>query len=307
VLNEILVTSAFPNPVDHVAQRAALLGHGLNCRNMHLLSVIAGTAPKDGASDAHVQSLSECMEHVKGASASAALRYGIHCSASFDFGNLAASSMERVTQTSPLLVAVAWQSHEWWPILHNFNLLRDLARACLKPVLLVRQPPLAPYAHAVFPSDCSDESLQTLKTALRLLPGTRFTILHTYNVPGEGHMREVGIRDGVIETCRQKAESAAQKACSRLLAELRPQCGPHKPKLSLALLPKPTGLSVTNYVNAVGADVVVLSAGQKWLVEDWSWQARARDLLDKTSSDLLMISPPKPRQADCCGFEHAAR
>jgi hypothetical protein len=307
VLNEILVASAFPNPVDHAAQRAALLGHGLNCRNMHLLSVIAGAAPKDRGSGGCVQSLSECMEHVKGASASASLRYGIQCSASFDFGTLAASSMERVVQTSPILIAVAWQSHEWWPILHNFNLLRDLARACLKPVLLVRQPPLGPYAHAVFPSDFSEESFETLKTALRLLPGTRFTILHTYHVPGEGQMREVGVKNGVIETCRQKAESAAQKSCSRLLAELPPQLMVHKPKLSLALLPRPTGLSVTNYVNAVGADVVILSAGQKWLVEDWSWQSRARDLLEKTSSDVLMISPPKSGQASCCGFEHAAR
>jgi hypothetical protein len=171
-------------------------------------------------------------------------------------------------------------------VLHNFNLMRDLSRSCLCPTLLVRQQAQRPYRHAVFASDFSCESLETLKVAARLLPGVRITIVHTYKVPGEGHMRTAGVRNDAIDACRQTLEREVKTAYARTLEELKPQSS----KLTLALLPRPTGLSLTNYVNAVGADLVILSGGQRWLVDEWCRQSRARDLIGKTASDLLMIT-----------------
>ncbi|MCS0590271.1 hypothetical protein ACFQ09_02085 [Massilia norwichensis] len=289
----IMITSMFPNPVGHAAQRAAMLAPALNSQAMEILSVIPGDepegmaapAPHDGSRGRHV-TLARCMNDVKTASATALIRYGMRCSATFEFGRLYELSLRRASEADPAAIVMGWQAHPWWPTLYNFNLLRDLSRYAMRPMLLVRQEPRRPYAHAVFASDFSDESLQTLKLATRLLPGARITIVHAYNVPGQGHMRAAGVRDDAIDACREQMESEIRRAYARTVDEL----GTASARLSLALLPRPTGLSVTNYVNAVGADVVILSGCQRWLVDEWCWQARARDLIGKTASDLLMIT-----------------
>ena len=283
----IMITSLFPNPVGHAAQRAAMLAPALNSQAMEILAVIPGDehAPLGGNWGRHA-SLARCMNDVKTASATALIRYGMRCSATFEFGHLYELSLRRASEADPAAIVMGWQAHPWWPVLYNFNLLRDLSRNCMRPMLLVRQEPRRPYAHAVFASDFSEESLETLKLAARLLPGARITIVHTYNVPGQGHMRAAGIRDDAIDACRENLEAELRRAYARTIDEL----GPASARLSLALLPRPTGLSVTNYVNAVGADVVILSGCHRWLVDEWCWQARARDLIGKTAADLLMIT-----------------
>lgn len=280
----ILLASLYPNPLAHAAQRAAMLAQALNSRSMEFLSVIPPAEQESG--DLKHVSLARCMNDVKTASANALIRFGMRCSATFEFGSLFESTIRRAGQAAPGLIAIAWQAHPWWPVLHNFNLMRDLSRSCMCPTLLVRQQAQRPYRHAVFASDFSCDSLETLKVAARLLPGVRITIAHTYKVPGEGHMRTAGVRNDAIDACRQTLEREVKTAYARTLEELKPQSS----KLTLALLPRPTGLSVTNYVNAVGADLVILSAGQRWLVDEWCRQSRARDLIGKTASDLLMIT-----------------
>jgi len=284
VSTPILLASLYPNPVAHAAQRAAMLAQSLNSRSIEFLSVIPPAEQERGGIK-HV-SLARCMNDVKTASANALIRFGMRCSATFEFGSLFESTVRRAGQAAPGLIAMAWQAHPWWPVLHNFNLLRDLSRSCLCPTLLVRQAAQRPYRHAVFAGDFSCESLETLKVAARLLPGVRITIVHTYKVPGEGHMRTAGVRNDAIDACRQALEREVKTAYTRTLEELKPESS----KLTLALLPRPTGLSVTNYVNAVGADLVILSGSQRWLVDEWCWQSRARDLIGKTASDLLMIT-----------------
>lgn len=282
--NTILLASLYPNPVAHAAQRAAMLAQALNGRTMEFLSVIP-PAGQEGGEVKHV-SLARCMNDVKTASAYALIRFGMRCSATFEFGSLVDSAIRRADQAAPGLIAMAWQAHPWWPVLHNFNLMRELSRSCMCPTLLVRQEPRRPYAHAVFAGDFSCESMETLKVAARLLPGVRITIVHTYKVPGEGHMRAAGVRNDAIDACRQTLEREVKTAYAKTLEELQPGSA----RLTLALLPRPTGLSVTNYVNAVSADLVILSGSQRWLVDEWCWQARARDLIGKTASDLLMIT-----------------
>jgi hypothetical protein len=285
VPNPILVVSLYPNPVAQAAQRAAMLAQALDCRTVEFLSVMSQPAPSEGGEARHV-SLARCMNDVKTASAAALLGFGMRCSAGFEFGGLVESSLRRASQAAPGLIAMAWQAHPWWPVLHNFNLMRELSRGSMCPTLLVRQPPRRPYAHAVFASDFSCGSLATLKAAARLLPGARITIVHTYQVPGEGHMRAAGVRNDAIDACRRSLEREVKAAYARTAEELAPDGA----RLTLAMLPRPTGLSVTNYVNAVGADLVILSGSQRWLVDEWCWQARARDLIGKTASDLLMIT-----------------
>jgi len=290
--NTILVASLFPNPFSHVSQRAAMLAARLNWRHLEYLSVIRPDAAGRPAMLAQgrqsvdsIKALSHSMTDVKTASAAASLLYGLRCSASFDYGGLHEASCRRAGEVSPALIAIAWQSHPWWPVLHNVGLMRDIARHSMKPVLLVRQAPRQCYAHAVYPCDFSSESVATLSRAIRLMPYTRITVLHAYKVPGEGQMRAAGVKNGAIEHYREGVERDARHAYARMLEELKLDAS----RLSLALMPKRPHSSCDSYVNAVGADLIILSDSGGWRVDEWCRQSRMRGLVAHTSSDILMV------------------
>lgn len=278
--NTILVTSRFPNSFSHVSRRAAMLATGLNCRNIEYLAVM-----KPDEEGENITALSRHMDDVKAASASASILFGMCCSARFQAGTLSEAACKRAGDISPALIAIAWQCHPWWPVLHNFGLLRDLSRNTRTPVLLVRQAPMQAYSHAIYPCDFSSASIAALELAIRLMPYMRITVLHAFHVLGEGHMRSVGVKNSAIEHCRERLEREARNAYARTLEALKP----HGARLSLALLPKQSESAFENYVNAVGADLIILSDSQRWLVDEWCWQSSMRNLVGETASDVLMI------------------
>lgn len=279
--NTILVASLCPNSLSHASRRAAMLATGLNCRNIEYLAVM-----KPDEQGEHIRALSGHVDDVKAASATASILFGMCCSARFEVGKLSEAACKRAGGLSPALIVLAWQCHPWWPVLHNFGLLRDLSRHTGQPVLLVRQAPTQPYSHAVYPCDFSSASIAALALAIRLMPYMRITVLHAFTLPGEGHMRSVGVKNSAIEHCRERLERDARNAYARVLAALEP----HAARLSLALLPKQSEKAFGHYVNAVGADLIILSDSQRWLVDEWCWQSGMRDLVGETSSDVLMIN-----------------
>lgn len=278
--NTILVASLCPNSFSRASRRAAMLATGLNCRNIDYLAVM-----KPDEKGENIRTLCHHVDDVKAASASASILFGMCCSARFEVGSLSEAACKRAGGLSPALIALAWQCHPWWPVLHNFGLLRDLSRRTGKPVLLVRQAPTQPYSHAVYPCDFSLASIAALALAIRLMPYVRITVLHAFTLPGEGQMRSVGVRNSAIEHCRERLEREARDAYARVLDTLKP----HAARLSLALLPKQPEKACEHYVNDVGADLIILSDSRRWLVDEWCWQSGMRDLVGGTSSDVLMI------------------
>ena len=196
--NTVLVASLFPNPFLHASKRAALLAVGFNCRKIEFLSVIKSGEKRNSPppissrqSEEDMDSLARSMVEVKTESAAATILYGMCSSARFDFGGLHESACKRANEIAPTLIVIGWQSHPWWPVLHNFNLIHGISRSSLKPVLLVRREPRKSYSHAVFLWDESSALPDMLEVMARLLPYARITIVHAYHLPGgaDAHSR----------------------------------------------------------------------------------------------------------------------
>jgi len=298
VSNTVLVASLFPNPFLHASKRAALLAVGFNCRKIEFLSVIKSGEKRNSPppissrqSEEDMDSLARSMVEVKTESAAATILYGMCSSARFDFGGLHESACKRANEIAPTLIVIGWQSHPWWPVLHNFNLIHGISRSSLKPVLLVRREPRKSYSHAVFLWDESSALPDMLEVMARLLPYARITIVHAYHLPGEGQMRTAGVRNGAIDMVRDGVEDDIRQGYARILEE----SGIDRSRFSLTLLPKPAGVSVAHYVETTGADLLILSDRRRWLVDEWCWQSRTRDLMSKTSADILMLDLPRKR------------
>ncbi|MFN3792840.1 hypothetical protein [Massilia sp.] len=186
------------------------------------------------------------------------------------------------------MLVLHWQAHPCWPVRHNAGRALRALRGGARAVLLVRAGRERPYrrdGHALFPSDLSPASLDSLRRAIGTLPPMRFTLLHGCRVSGEGSMRAAGVGEAALDACRRRSEAAARAAGLRFAAqaegcEVRPL---------LALQRQPWHAVVAEHAAMARPDVLVLSetASGPWAA--WRWRARLRALLARTECDLLLL------------------
>lgn len=78
-----------------------------------------------------------------------------------------------------------------------------------KPVLVVRQPPHAPYRRVLVPVDFSMASGPSLQAVRVLAPRAEIILLHAFELPFEGKLRYAGIDDAAIHALRIAERSSA--------------------------------------------------------------------------------------------------
>lgn len=201
----------------------------------------------------------------------------------------------RETVAGPLaggMLVLQWEAHPCWPVRHNAARALAALRAGARAVLLARPGLQRPYrheGHALFPTDLSPASLDSLRLAMRTLPPMRFTLLHGCRVSGEGGMRTAGVGADTLDACRRRSESAARAAGWRFAAQLRP-C---EVRPVLALLRQPWHAAIAAHAAMVRPDVLVLAEAGGGPLAAWRWRTQLRALLARTGCDLLLL-PPGP-------------
>ncbi|MCQ9374129.1 universal stress protein [Methyloversatilis sp. XJ19-13] len=87
-----------------------------------------------------------------------------------------------------------------------------------RPVLVVRQPPDAPYRRVLVPIDFSMASEPSLQTLRVLAPRAEIILLHAFELPFEGKLRYAGIDDAAIHALRIAERSSAFQQMEALQA-----------------------------------------------------------------------------------------
>lgn len=109
---------------------------------------------------------------------------------------------------------------------HGTNVLRSLIigttterllRMCTRPVLVVKNPPLAEYGRIIVPVDFSGYSATAVEMVGRISPNARITIVHAFRVPFEGTLRIAGASDASIRNYREAEQQDAMKKISGLI------------------------------------------------------------------------------------------
>lgn len=188
------------------------------------------------------------------------------------------------------MLVLHWQAHPCWPVRHNAGRALAALRAGAPAVLLARagrQRPWRREGHALFPTDLSPSSLDSLRLAIRSLPSMRFTLLHGCRVSGEGSMRAAGVGEDTLDACRRRREAAARAAGFRFAAQLRP-C---EVRPVLALLRQPWHAAIAAHAAMARPDVLVLAEAEGGPFAPWRWRTHLRALLARTECDLLLLPP----------------
>ncbi|WP_439536597.1 universal stress protein [Methyloversatilis sp.] len=87
-----------------------------------------------------------------------------------------------------------------------------------RPVLVVRQPPHAPYRRVLVPIDFSMASEPSLQAVRVLAPRAEIILLHAFELPFEGKLRYAGIDDAAIHALRIAERSSAFQQIEALQA-----------------------------------------------------------------------------------------
>ncbi len=185
----------------------------------------------------------------------------------------------------PGILVLGWRKHPCWEAGHNAR--RALAALCEedRAVLLVRARAPRPYGSALFPTDLSPASLESLRRAIGTLPRMRFTLLHSCRIAGEGSMRTAGIEDATLDDCRRRVERRARAAGQRFMAQLPPIDA----RLVVQVTRQPWPVAVSAHARAAPPDVLVLADVRGGCVERWRWRADLGMLLRRTACDILLL------------------
>ena len=281
MLYGILVATAFSDRSADPQRRAAMLAAAHASESFEVLSVVA-----PGGMGRLWQRATRHLMHQAARLRSA---FGVRCRPLLGAGSLAQQAMARVEATQPCLVVLGWHAPSWLGRLRNAWTFATVARRSRRPVLVVRNAALRPYARVLVVTDFSDAAVDTLKVALRCAPDARFTLLHVLDTGMEGFMRRAGVASHVIDQHRRKVRCAARAAFERFVERLALP----GTRFSLLMTPHPERVALS--VHAVGAapDLIVVSERPWGIPGGLLGISAIHEALAATSCDLLVVAPAK--------------
>lgn len=151
------------------------------------------------------------------------------------------------------------------------------------PLLVVRDRAHAPYARLLVASDLSPPSARALGLAHALFPDTATTLFTAFEVP------YLGLRDGDREASVDAAGRATLETARSFLAEAG------HPDVPVGIAHGDAATRLAEHALAVEADLVVAACEGRGALFHLLIGSVAREILDASPCDTLLVPEPKPR------------
>jgi nucleotide-binding universal stress UspA family protein len=161
-----------------------------------------------------------------------------------------------------------------------------ILRKTARPVLVVRQAPVADYRRVVVAVDFSAASATALRLALALAPNAELVLVHAYEVPFESKLRFAGVDEPMIERYRERAEDEATKGLEAFITEVGLPPG-------RARLVVEQGDPTRVILDQQGCDLVVVGQRGKGALEELLLGSVTKHVLAETNIDVLVAVPTK--------------
>lgn len=152
------------------------------------------------------------------------------------------------------------------------------------PVLVVKQPPHEAYKRLLVAVDFSPSSLRTIQHARSVAPQATIVLMHTFEVPFEGHLRYASVDDDTIQRYRIVAR---QEAIQKLQA-LRDQAGLSHADTSLLVLHGDPALRIIEQEQEFDCDLTVMGKHGDSLLEEILLGSVTKHVLAELQGDLLL-------------------
>ncbi len=168
-----------------------------------------------------------------------------------------------------------------------------LLRKSRCPVLVVKNPCLAPYRRVLLPMDFSPGSALTIRLVRELAPQADLVLLHVFDVPFEGMLQYAGVSEDVIHQYRIEARERALQQMRELAAAQGLAVGDYTPLVeygdAVAL--------ITGHQGRLGCDLIAMGKHGTHVTEELLLGSVTKRVLSEGDADVLVVVDKRGPQA----------
>lgn len=223
-------------------------------------------------------------ERLQRRGAEIAAQQGLHCDVQVAAGRPAAELVRLAADLrADLLVVGAHGAHPVRDLLGTTA--HKLLRLAPCPVLVVKRPPSFDYARVLAPTDFSVPARAALRACAELLPQTRLTIAHAFELPYDGLMRYAAVDDATMVHYRTVARE-------RLYAELAAwadAAGIAAARRTLLVEHGYPPSCIDRWIGSLGIDLVALAARGKSELEATLLGSVSLHTVQAAPCDVLLL------------------
>ena len=289
-LHHLLAATDLSAPARHAVERAALISketgapldvlHVANLAPLERLRLLMMASPE--ALQQRV--LDSARERLHELVAALQERYGISAGARVVAGSLLDElSKEADAMRSSLIVCGARGESFVRHLLLGSTAERMLSGTKC-PMLVVKQVAHEPYRSLLVPVDFSPSSLVAIRCARRVAPKAEIVLLHTFELPFEGHLRYASVDEDTINRYRVIAK---QEAIQKLHA-LRKDAGLPPHTVRYVVLHGVPSLSILEQEQEQSCDLIVMGKHGESALEDLLIGSVTKRVLAESQSDVLV-------------------
>ncbi|MFL6661263.1 MAG: universal stress protein [Rhizobacter sp.] len=290
-VEHVLAATDLSAPARHAADRAASLAHGIGA-SLALVHV-APTPALDSVrrfvtgvpEDLPERWLAETDAALRALAGALEARHGVAASIHLASGSLLGEIARAAEVTAADLIVLGARGSSFVRHLVLGSTAERLVAWCTRPMLVVKQVPHTPYRSVLVPVDFSAASLPALRLASAVAPGARIRVLHAFEAPFEGKLRQAGIKERLLREYRQGTESEARAQMSALGRQ------PGAPVGADALLLHGNAVGmILEQEQELDCDLIVIGKRGESRLEDLFLGSVTRRVLADSQCDVL-VSP----------------
>lgn len=287
-LKHLLAATDLSAPARHAAERAAWVARdtGATLDLVHVVPLsplqhlrrLAVPLPPElpqqllDEADAALQALAAALQQQHGVGA------GMHVAA----GPLLDEIGRVVAASSASLVVLGARGSSFIRHLLLGSTAERLVSKTTRPMLIVKRSPDTSYRNVLVPVDFSAASLPALQCARAVAPNARLVVLHAYDAPFEGKLRQAGVDDKAL---KHYVLAAAQDARQRM-RELCHQAG--LPQVQTLVLHGNALSHIFEQEQEQDCDLIVVGKHGENRVEELLLGSTTRRVLAESACDVLV-------------------
>jgi nucleotide-binding universal stress UspA family protein len=161
---------------------------------------------------------------------------------------------------------------------------RLLRKTTRHPILIVKQPPYAPYRRLLIPIDFSPVSEKAIRLGRLVAPDADIILLHAFEVPFESKLSFAGVEDDVIARYRVVARDDAMKRMHHLARMAGLEVGDYMP---LVLRGDPSQQAIAQE-QELDCDLIVMGKHGVSVTEELLLGSVTQHVIAQSQSDVLV-------------------
>ncbi len=214
-------------------------------------------------------------------------RFGVRAALAVVAGKTPAAIVEAARSFAADLIVVGTRGESFLrQAIVGSTAMRVLRVSRHTPVLMVKQPPLAPYRNVLVALDPGPNAETILRTAQRWAGEARFVLAHAYELPFESKLSLAGVSQEEIAQCLHLTALERREWLQALAETVKLATQ----RYEIALVHGPATVQLLTLEQDKDIDLIVAGKHSQGVIEEWLLGSVTKHLLSEAQSDLLIVS-----------------